>query len=221
MHRKVRFTLAVWGALAALSACGGDGAPTAEEILAKASEATLAINTVQFAIEREGPPPVIDASTGAKFVSATGFYEAPDTVQATLRAETNFGVQDLEMVFSPEGNTMTVPGLGAIDLPSDFPFNPVSVFQAEGLPAILTEAIAEPTLEGEETLEGVAVYHVSGVASGESLSALIAGAVDVGDMTLDLYVDKETFQLVRIALTEEAGDRWLIDLFAYDEPAGG
>jgi hypothetical protein len=223
--KKVHFgwlALAAVSLLALLTACGGGGGGvSAEEILANAAEATLGIETVQFAIEREGELPVIESSTGAKFINATGFYQAPDTVNAIIRAETSFGVQDFGVIWSPEGNSMTIPGLGTIEIPGDFEFSPATLFQQEGLPSILTEALVDVTLEGEETFEGVEVYHVTGTASGESLTSLTAGAVTVDDMAVDAYVNREIFEVVHIALTESTGERWLLDLFAYNESVVG
>jgi hypothetical protein len=225
MRKKTHFgflALSVCVVALALSACTGGGrALTAEEILVNAALATLEIDTVQFVIEREGEPPVIDAGTGSKFLSAKGFYQAPDTVQATVNAETPFGVQELGLVISPDGNSMTIPGLGTLELQDEFGFSPVDVFQEEGLPAALQESIVEPVLEGEETIEGVNTYHVTGTVDGESIATLTAGVVTTEDMAIDIYVDTETFQVVRVVLTESSGDRWLVDLFAYGEPAVG
>jgi hypothetical protein len=125
------------------------------------------------------------------------------------------------LVISPDGNSMTIPGLGTLELQDEFGFSPVDVFQEEGLPAALQESIVEPVLEGEETIEGVNTYHVTGTVDGESIATLTAGVVTTEDMAIDIYVDTETFQVVRVVLTESSGDRWLVDLFAYGEPAVG
>ena len=225
MPRKAHFgwpTLAAVGLLALLTACGGGGGGlSAAVILANAAQATLETETVQFAIEREGELPVIETTTGAKFMTATGFYQAPDTVNAIVRAETSFGVQDFGVIWSPEGNSMTIPGLGTIGIPSEFEFSPATLFKQEGLPAVLTEALRSATLEGEETLEGVEVYHITGTASGESLTSLTAGTIPVDDVAVDAYINRDTFQVVQIVLTESTGGRWLLDLFSYNEPVVG
>lgn len=210
------------GLLAALTACGGGGGGlTVEEILANAAQATLDTETVQFTITREGDLPVIESSTGAKFISADGFYQAPDTVNVVIRAETLFGIQDFGVVWAPTGNTMTIPGLGTVEIPDEFEFSPTTLFQQRGLPTVLTESLEDATLVGEETYEGTEVYHITGTSSGESLSSLVAGAVAVEDMMVDVYIDRETFRVVHIDLTEEGGGRWLLDLFSYNEEVVG
>lgn len=217
MHSKVRIAIMTLVALLVLNACGGTETISVEEILSNASDTLLNATSVQFAIEREGEPPVVDPGTGSKFISMTGFYQAPDTVQATIRAETPFGVQDLGLVWSPEGNSLTIPGLGTTDLGDDFGFSAVDVFHAEGLPTVLTSALVDPTLEGEENGN----YHISATASGESIASITAGVVVSEDMAVDLYVNTETFEIANVVLTESSGDRWLVDLFGYNEPPEG
>lgn len=224
-------TIGTFAALLVLSACSSDDAsesaptptptPTAQEILVSSSEAMLAIESVGFSIEHDGEPPVIDASTNTKFISVSGFFQAPDTVQATVRADTLLGVQDLGIVWSPAGNSMTIPGLGQTAIPDGLGFNPITIFGAEGLSDTLAMAIVDPILLGEESLDGVPTYHLTGTASGETLSAYTAGTVIVSDLGMDLQINRETFQVVRITLTEQSGDTWLIELFSYNEEVVG
>ncbi len=97
-------------------------------------------------------------------------------------------------------------------------FNPVDVFNAEaGIPYMLTNVLANPSLAGEEELDGLEVYHITAQAEGRDLGRLVGGAVAEGTATVDLWINKSTSQLVRVIVTEADGNSWRLDFCCYGE----
>ncbi len=86
-----------------------------------------------------------------------------------------------------------------------------------GIPAIL-RALENPTLVGEEDVDGVTAYHITAATDGEMISGLVGGAVQPGPATLDLWIAKDTMYVIRITIAEEGENGWLVDFFGYNEP---
>jgi hypothetical protein len=213
-------TLLVGIALAlVLAACGG-GALSARDLLDQAAGKLAEAESVQFAIEREGPPVIIDPATGIAMLGATGAYQSPDSVHARVRVDARGMVAEAEVLWVAEGIFFKLPPLVASYQPIDLgdTFDAGDIFDAAvGLPAIL-RGLESPELVGEEDVDGITAYHITAQADGAEIAAVVGGAVQPGPATLDVWIAKDSGEVVRAVVTEESGDRWLIDLFAYGEP---
>ncbi len=219
--KRILLTLGGLGvALGLLAACGG-GQPTADEVLSQASDTMAAVESLQFIIEREGDPiPITAGMLSAAILGAEGVYQSPDSVYATVKVSAQGVVAEAEFLWNADGVFFKLPPLVAAFTPVDLQetFNATDIFQADvGLPRILKELEA-PEFGEEEDIEGVEAYHITAEADGSELSALVGGAVEPGPATLDVFVDKETSEVVRVVITEASGGRWLIDFFAFGEP---
>jgi hypothetical protein len=203
-----------------LIACGG-GALTPEQILANSAEAMKQVDTVQWSIAREGPPIQLDPTMGLSALSAEGAYQAPDQVYAVVKVQAGGMIAEAELVWTAEGVFFKLPPLrpsfGPIDLPATF--NPADIFSEEvGIPYVLTNVLTNPSLAGEEDIDGTRTYHITAQAEGQDLSGLVGGAVAQGTATVDLWINKSTSQIVRAIVMESDGSSWTLDLFGYGEP---
>ncbi len=209
-----------------LTACGGPSTPpptptpTPGEWLSRAGEAALAIQSAQFTVVREGTPAVLDPASNTTFTEATGKYQAPDRVSATVKVTLFGNTVSVQMLWLPEGNYLSNPLTGTFDkAPPAATFNGVGMFGADGLPGVLKDGIQNPTMVGIETVEEVETYHLKGEADGEKLAALTAGALAAGtSYPVDVWMATATNNPVRLHITEPDGNGWQIDLFAFDEP---
>lgn len=125
-------------------------------------------------------------------------------------------VTDAEVLWVTEGIFLRLPPLVA-DMGEAF--DAAQIFSADsGIPYVLVEVLNDPSLVGEEDIEGVPTYHITAQASGEDLRGLVGGAVAPGDAAVDLWVDTATSEVVRVAVAESDGNGWQLDLFGYGEP---
>ena len=110
--------------------------PTPADYLRMASEAMAGIQSVQFSLDREGNPVILEPTLGLQFVSATGSYEAPDRVHAKVKTDIGGNLLELDLLWLPEGNFMSNPLTGTFGpQPEGIPLNPVAIFE----PAVGTE----------------------------------------------------------------------------------
>jgi len=209
-----------------VAACGGPASqiptptPSPDEWLDRAAQAISGINSAQFVLLREGQPAVLDPSTNTTFTEATGKYQAPDRVSATLKINLLGNVVSVQTLWLPEGNFISNPLTGRFEQPpAGATFNGAAMFAENGLPGMLGDGIQNATFIGTETVEGVETYHLQGEADGAQLASLTAGVLTAGtSYPVDVWMDTNDWYVVRLHITEPDGNGWLIDLFAINEP---
>jgi outer membrane lipoprotein-sorting protein len=204
-----------------LTSCGGRQ-PTAAEILAQSAETMTQVDSLKFYIERQGEPVQINVGMGvASVVSADGVYRAPDNVYAVAKVELSGAVAEAEVLWITDGIYLTFPPFLNDFTPIDLSeiFDAAEIFSdAEGIPYVLRDVLSEAELVGEEDVEGITTYHITGTAEGEELGGLVGGVVAPGTATVDVWIDKETSEVARITLSEADGNGWLLDFYDYGEP---
>ncbi len=189
--------------------------PNPAEMLSKSGDAVLAMTSAKFKLTREGAPAALDAQSNMTFSEVTGEYQAPDRVSAQVKVTVFGSVLEIQLLWLPEGDYMSNPLTGQMGpLPANTAFNGAALFQAGGIPAVLKGGIQNPTLVGTETVEDAVAYHFSGTADGAVLSPLTAGALTAGTLyPVDIWVEKDTFNLVRFHIAEPDGNGWLIEVY--------
>lgn len=194
--------------------------PTPDQLLDRAAEAFLALQSAQFRLAREGAPAVLDQATGLTFSEATGQYQAPDRVGAKVKASAFGAVLEIEARWVPEGAFLSNPLTGQFGAaPADLALNGPALFGAGGIPAVLRDGLQNPVLAGSETLNSVAVYRLQAQADGAQLAALTAGALTTGTLyPVEIWMEQASGNLVRLHVAEPDGNGWAIDLFGYNEP---
>jgi hypothetical protein len=113
------------------------------------------------------------------------------------------------------------------ELPPNWGFNPTILFDADvGLPAILQNHLSNLQLVGtEQQLEdssGDLLYKLKADVAGTAVYEMSGTMIGPNDVTAELWIDPETFDLVRILVTEPGPDSdeptvWQVDFSQFDQ----
>jgi len=225
----------------ALSGCGGgstDATPSAEPLtlLQQAADKIRAADTFKLYVLQRGAPYnfAINLSQdpnelmNVQFRLAEGQFVSPDELYAKASVKTSILTLDVEIYAKADdqwfrATSLSVPWLNA---PFAEGFNPIALVGDEGgFEAALTSLI-ELNFEGATTLEdGQPVWHLSGVADGQKVAALVVGLLRIeGSVPVDVYVHRETGYPVRIVVTQTGTEsaeypdptEWVIDVYDID-----
>jgi len=98
-------------------------------------------------------------------------------------------------------------------------FNGAVLFAKTGIPEILRTGVVNPQVAGNETLREKNTLHLKGEVKGDRLIPFIGPLLTADQLyPVDLWMEEQTANPVRIHVTEPAGNGWLIDLFAINTP---
>ncbi|MGH2619252.1 MAG: LppX_LprAFG lipoprotein, partial [Anaerolineales bacterium] len=211
-----------------LAACAGPPAPTPtpiptptpQERLDRGAQAMLDMQSAKFTLIREGEPATLDPSLGLTFSEASGAYQAPNRVEATIKVGLLGNVLEIRMLWLPEGDFMTNPLTQTfLPTPPELSFDVAALFAPEGFPLVLREGIQQAEFVARESLEGSEVDHLRGEADGATLAPLTAGALTPGVLyPVDVWMEQSTGNVLRVHITEPNENGWLIELFEIDVP---
>jgi LppX_LprAFG lipoprotein len=199
----------------------GNGSP--QERLNSAADAILRLKSAQFTIAREGAPAFLDEKAGVTFTAARCSYAAPDRVSCNIKISSKSGtILQVTRVWVPEGTFQSNPLTRQFGkVPADTSFNFPLLFARTGIPAILRTSVQTPHMAGAETIHGKSTVHLKGEVRGDKLSPLIGGGSTINaglTYPVDLWMEEQSANPVRIQFTEPAGNGWLIELIAVNEP---
>jgi LppX_LprAFG lipoprotein len=204
-----------------LSAQAGRGNAATQDQLNRVADAILKLKSAQFTLTREGTPAFLDEKNGVTFTTAQCSYAAPDRVSCNVKiASKNGTILQLTRVWVPEGTFQSNPLTRQFGkLVTDTSFNGVLLFAKTGIPEILRTSVQKPQPAGTETIRDKRTLHFKGEVSGEKINPLIGSTLKPELMyPVDLWMEEQSANPVRIHITEPAGNGWLIDLFAVNEP---
>jgi len=232
--------------LIGLAGCNASGPPRMppEEILQRAVDRMQALQSFQFAIDRDGLPAYLNPEHTLGFSRAEGAYNAPDRARAAIRVIAPGLVVEVQMVAL--GDEYWESGLLSgkwQKLPAGAGFNPAILFNPQsGFQAALRSDLHDLEPAGVEELPempGRKLYLLRGIMDGERLYDLSYGLIGPQAVQVRLWVAPETFEVQRIEIDEppeasqEAvpGDenltRWRVDFWDFDRaetvnpPPGG
>ena len=198
----------------------GEGSP--QERLNSAADAILRLKSAQFTLTREGAPAFLDEKAGVTFTAAQCSYEAPDRVSCNIKVSSKSGtILQITRVWVPEGTFQSNPLTRQFGkAPADDSFNSPLLFASTGIPAILRTSVQKPHVVGTETIHGKSTVQLKGEVRGDKLSPLIGGSAVKTELTypVDLWMEEQSANPVRIHVTEPSGNGWLIELIAVNEP---
>jgi len=201
----------------------GRGTASPQDHLNRAADAILSLRSAQFTLTREGAPAFLDEKTGVTFTVAQCSYAAPDRVSCNVKISSKSGtILQLTRVWVPEGTFQSNPLTRQFGkAPPDASFNGAVLFARTGIPAILQTSVQKPQLVGTETIRGKSTLHLGGEVGGDKLTLLIGSASTLKPELMypvDLWMENQSANPVRLHVTEPAGNGWLIELFAVNEP---
>ncbi len=226
-----RFYLVLLVLLLFVVACQSEETPelSAEEIVANTAVRMAETDGFRFRIVQDGAFVYVDPDGILAFRSAEGVYTAPDKAAASVKIIAPGLITDVEVISIGETQWQTNVLTQAWEkLPPNWGFNPTVLFDAEiGLQAILAQDVTDLQFEGRESLaesdgpEGE-FLKVSGKVAGERLLEMSGGLIGKQPAEITLWVQPETFELIRITLTEpvpdaEESSNWVVDFANYDQ----
>ncbi len=241
--KRLLFLLVV--AAFALVACAPtDTVPAATvdplALVTDAADLIRAAQSFRLDVNQEGPDYLISTTyANVLFRRATAQYVAPGVMEAEVSVIEPITGLRIDVGVFARGATQFYraiwTGNNWIDQAFAPGFDPAALIAEDtGFNAAIN-AILDLTYVGETTLEnGIQVQHVSGRARGENVNALLVGLIEtVGDVGIDVYIEKATGYPIRFVITEENSpfavtaepgeDQppvvWIMDLYAINEPA--
>ncbi|MCL4261780.1 MAG: LppX_LprAFG lipoprotein [Anaerolineae bacterium] len=214
-----------------LTACRSTSLPelAPADIVQNAADRMNELSGFYFDISREGAPAYLDPDNILSFRRATGAYVAPDKATATVRVIGPGLITDVDVVSIAATQWQTNVATGEWEeLPPNWGFNPAVLFDGTvGLPTILTNDVSNLQLAEPQNLQESGgpdqlLYHLTGDVAGERLYEMSGTLIGPQPVTVALWIAPETFELVRVVVTEPepvAGEPsiWQVDFANYGE----
>jgi len=220
-----------------LAACAG--APTEEpvdplELVTDAAENIRETESFRLSVERSGASYFVETDLGSvDFRRAMAQYVAPDVLQATVRLIAAGLPADVEIFSRGEEQWYRHTVLTAnvwFHAPFAEGFNPETLIAEDTGFQTALNSLINLSYEGQTTLEdGTPVYHLTGRAQGEEISALLANMVETtGEVLVDVFIHRSLIIPVRFVIVqpdtateaEPEPTTWTVDVYDINaEPA--
>jgi hypothetical protein len=224
------YLIAVCALLIGLSGCGGNGGGgttstvDTKTILESTSKRLNEVKSVHFEMAIEGAA-YIDTERTTQLRSANGDIVPPDQMQTKLKAAVVSVNLDLSLVAIGNDRFMTDPLTGRWGpAQPGFDYSPTVLFdKQQGLSTVIGKLTDVEQLAVEQ-VNDVEAYHLRGKADRASIEPLTSGAIDGEPITVEFWVAKDSFNLLKLVLTEpKTPDKaqpavWTLTFSKFDEP---
>lgn len=197
---------------------------TPTSILQQASSRLADTKTVRFKLSIEGET-FIDSQNSMQLLSAEGDLERPDKVSTTFKAKVmNAANVTVHLITIGDQSWWTNLVSGKWEpAPKDLGYNPAILFDNQGGIGPIMGKVQNPKLLESESVDGHDSYHIQATVPAKVIGPLTADAM-VGDpITVDLWINEKTYDLLRIKLTEPTSKEhphpaiWTLDLSRQNE----
>jgi hypothetical protein len=198
----------------------GGGTGAIQDHLNQTANAILALKSARFTLKREGAPVLLSEKKKITFIAAACAYSAPDRVACNVKVQLKNGtIVKVKHVWVPEGAFQTNPMTQEMAKSPADSFNPVLLFAATGIPEVLRTGFQNGQVVGREKIQNRDTIHLKGEVSGDKLNPLAGSTLTPERAYLvDLWIDEQSANPVRIHVTESEGNGWLIELSGANEP---
>lgn len=177
--------------------------PKVDDVLAAAATQLEETESMSFKMELEGTTYVDEAET-IQLIGAEGVMQRPDRVDVTFTAVFLGGPQiSIRMVTIGEKAWITDLVTGKwVPSPPEFGYNPAVLYdEKDGLGPVMSR-MHDPQLEGDSEIDGRDAWHITASVDGEVTSAMTSGTMRGSEQSLELWIDKETDELLQIRISE-------------------
>ncbi|HEX5498762.1 MAG TPA: LppX_LprAFG lipoprotein, partial [Thermomicrobiales bacterium] len=216
---------AVVATLALLAACGGSTAeptatatPSATALLERASRQLADTPTVHFELTVDGAT-YIDPAKTIRLLSASGDLERPDRVSTTFKVEVGGRTVTLQLITIGKKSWTTNVLTGDWGpAPFEFAYRPTVLFDNQSGIGPVMGRVSDAERLPDDTVDGRTAYHVRARVDEKVIGPLTYYTIKGSPVTVDLWIDQETNDLLRAVLAESpAPDRphpatWTLDL---------
>lgn len=197
--------------------------PTPAALLEMASTRLAEIPTVHFALDVQGET-FIDTGRSIRLLGAEGDLQRPDRVQTTFQAEILGRAITLQLITIGDQSWTTNVLTGEWgNAPLEFAYRPDVLFSTQdGIGPVMGRVQNVARLEDEE-IAGRAAYHLRSTVDQEVVGPLTYYTITGSPVTVDLWIDRETHDLLRARLSEPPGPErpnpavWTLDLSHHGE----
>ena len=219
------------GSVLALGACGpAENAaitpattPTPAALLEMASKRLAETPTVHFALEVQGET-FIDTGGNIRLLGAEGDLQRPDRVRTAFQAEVMGRAISLQLVTIGDRSWTTNILTGEWEnAPLEFAYQPDVLFSTQdGIGPVMGRVEGVQRLEDEE-IEGQTTYHLRATVDESVVGPLTYYTITGSPVTVDLWIDQETHDLLRAQLSEPPGPErpnpavWMLNLTHHGE----
>jgi hypothetical protein len=190
--------------------------PTATDLLARASARLAETESVRFDLSVEGVT-YLDPGSQIRLLEAEGALHRPDRVQTSFKAEVLSQVVTIDLITVGDTSWTTNLLTGEWELaPPEFAYRPSILFDnQEGIGPVMNRVTEVERLEDDE-LDGREVYRVRAIVDESVIAPLTYATMTGSPVTVDLWIDRETDDLLRARLAEPEDDPdpavWTLDL---------
>lgn len=214
-------------ALLSLAGCG-EPAPVAkpmtpEQILEAASTRLAETESVHFVLNVAGDT-FIDSAKTIRLLGAEGDLARPDRVQTTFQAEVLGRAVSLQLITIGDQSWTTNILTGEWGpAPQEFAYRPDILFSTQDGIGPVMGRVDDVSRAPDEEIDGRPVYHLTAKVDESIVGPLTYYTITGSPVTVDLWIDLETDNLLRAHLAEpptEDGDDpavWMLDLSHHDQ----
>lgn len=224
-RRALLTTLILTLFVALLAACGGQSStvPNDKALLDRTAQHLREVKSAHFALTITGEA-YLDSSRTLQLRAANGDIVPPDQMQAKIKIGLGAANIDVSLVTLGNEKYQTNPVTGQWGpIQPGFDYSPTVLFDKDhGLSAVLGQ-LQEVQRVGEEQVEGQATYHLKGKVAKAAIDPITGGVVEGDPVGVDLWLAKDSANLVRLVLTEGKTAKaqpavWTLLLTNYDQP---
>ena len=198
------------------------GTPTAIDLLARASRRLAETQTVHFRLDIEGET-FVDDGGAIRLLEAEGDLQRPDRVATAFKAEVLTRVITLNLVTIGDQTWTTNILTGDWETaPPEFAYRPTILFDSQAGIGPVMGRVQDVELLGEEEIDGRESLHVAARVEESVIGPLTYETMTGSPITVDLWIDRESDDLLRARLAEppDAGNdpaTWTLDLSEHGE----
>ena len=197
--------------------------PTPQEILANASRRLGETPSVHFTLDVQGDT-FIDTGETIRLLGAEGDLKRPDRVQTTFQAEVLGRTISLQLITVGDKSWTTNILTGNWEpAPLEFAYRPDILFSTQsGIGPVMGRVENVERLDDED-VDGRPTYHLRANADQSIVAPLTYYTIRGNPVTVDLWIDRETGDLLRARMSEPPGTEhsepavWTLDLSHHGE----
>ncbi|MCC7023244.1 MAG: LppX_LprAFG lipoprotein [Thermomicrobiales bacterium] len=214
-----------------LAGCGSENevvstpaaTPSPAELLTMASRRLAETQSVHFTLTVEGET-YIDSGKTIKLIGAEGDLQRPDRVRTTFQAEVMGRAISLQLITIGDRSWTTNILTGEWgNAPLEFAYRPDILFSTQDGIGPVMGRVQNVTRLDDEEIGGRDAYHLQASVDQSVVGPLTYYTINGSPVSVDLWIDKETHDLLRARLAEPPGPErphpavWTLDLSHHGE----
>lgn len=197
--------------------------PSPAELLTMASRRLAETQSVHFTLTVEGET-YIDSGKTIKLIGAEGDLQRPDRVRTTFQAEVMGRAISLQLITIGDRSWTTNILTGEWgNAPLEFAYRPDILFSTQDGIGPVMGRVQNVTRLDDEEIGGRDAYHLQASVDQSVVGPLTYYTINGSPVSVDLWIDKETHDLLRARLAEPPGPErphpavWTLDLSHHGE----